>query len=1221
LFCALIAVFASVQPLAAQVAPSVGRDVLRGHVTVDSNKAVAGATVTITMAPDRSYRQTQTDSSGYFEIVWAQGTGDYLVHAAAPGMDAVRKRVTRSSGGSILDVELHLNRTGAQKLAAVNVRTSKPKLYSGADFGAGVGPGGVEHDMSDGIVGRIAPELEGNLAAMLTTVPGTVMTGQGTSAAGLDPSQNAVTVNGLGFAGAEIPRSAVTRRLITTSTYEPERGWFGGAQEQIELENDVISAVRSAHLTLDAPALQYSDPTSRALGQPFTRVVANIGGADRTHLDKIAYNYGLTASRQIDRPVSLFTAPARILSQSGISPDSVARLESALSSLGLPTTANRDPGAQTSDHVTFIGQIGNAPSSWATFEQTKTTWTVLGYGSLDRQNSPSLTPTNAASASNRPQDRTLALQGHLVSHVRENVLAEGRAGISSSHHETTPSARIPAATLLLASATIADTSASNVVPLELAGAATQPTIDSWTWETSGDVKFYPIAHPTHQLKLSADVRLDQNRLHQLPSLGTFTFQSIGDLTANHASSFTRILNAPDRSGRVANSFLALGDWWRVGKTLELLYGLRLEDTRYLTTLAENDAVQSAFGIRTDHTPNSYGFSPRIGFTWSYRRDNYLNHSAGPLGQSHGFAYGTLRGGIGEFRGFMSPEMIAATSAQTGLPNGESMLSCVGSATPTPSWATYVATPGTAPTNCANGSQPTFASTSSSVALFDPAYRTPRSWRGNLSYASSVSRVNYQLEGLYALNVDQPGRIDLNFKDTPAFTTDEGRPVFVAPESIVPGSGVVASSDARRTTSFGQVFDNVSTNRSINKRATLTLSPTLNNMGTWFTSVSYSLASTRERITGFDGATFGSPLAREWARSGFDARHQIVMQGGLYSHHMTYTMFGRVQSGLPFTPLVGGDVNGDGLGNDRAFIYDPAATSDAALASGMRTLLSSAQPATRDCLERQLGHAAERNSCEGPWTAMLNAQVMYQGKLPFARWGSVALFFSNALGGLDQLIHGADHMHGWGTFAMPDPILYSVRGFDPATQHFEYTVNSRFGDTRPKATLYRTPFRVTLDISVNLGPDPYESFVKRWLRPGRHGFQGPRMTAAAIKRNYDRMIQDPYQAILEESDSLLLNRTQVDSLVPAQTSYRSVRDSVLLDFATYLANQEDDYDVKEATKRQISAIEAATELGHVSLRHVLPTILDRLQLHMLPYPANRLFAAPDDVHGQDALRPR
>jgi hypothetical protein len=1223
LCCVLALVLGISRSLAAQASPPPGRDVIHGHITVDSGKAVAGATVTVTMAPDRSYRQAQTDPSGYYEIVFAQGTGDYLVHAIAPGMDAVRKRVTRTGRDSVFVVDLHLSRTGAQQLATVNVRSRKPQLYGGADFDATPSPGGVEHDAYDGVTGAIAPDLQGNVAAMLTTIPGTVMTAGGTSVAGMDPGQNAATLNGIGFAGAELPRSAVTRSRIATSTYEPARGWFGGAQEQIELTDDVISAIRQAHITLDAPALQYGDPTSSALGEPFTRIIASIGGADRTHLDEIEYNYGVTASRQTDRPVSLFTAPGRILSQSGIAQDSVARLQTALSAAGLPAQVGTavDASTRTSDRVTFIGQVGNAPSNWATFEDTKTTWTILGYGSVDRQNVGTVTPTTVPSASSRPRNRDLALQGHLVRRVRDNFLAEGTTGISLSHHESVPTMRVPAATLLLASASSVDSSAASATPITLGGAALLPTIDRWTWETSGDVKMYPTARPTHRLKLSADARVDGARSQQAKSLGTFTFQSIDDLASSRPSSFTRLLNAPDQSGRVANAYVALGDWWRVGESLELLYGLRLEGTRYLTTPGENDAVLTAFGMRTDRAPNGYGLSPRFGFTWTHRGNTYQRDLLGVIGQFSRFPSGTLRGGFGEFRSFMAPDLIAATSAQTGLANGESILTCVGSATPIPMWSSYVTDPAMVPASCANGAPPAFASTGASVTLFDPAYRTPHSWRGNLSYTSSAWHVNYVLDGFYALNVDQPGRIDLNFNNTSVFTTDEGRSVFVAPGSIVPVSGVVASADARRATTFGHVFDNVSTNRSINKRATVTLSPELSNLGSWFSSVSYSLASTRERTTGFDGSTFGSPSIREWGRSSLDARHQIMLQGGMFAHHVTYTMFGRIQSGLPFTPLVNGDVNGDGLSNDRAFIYDPAKTPDALLASGMRALLRDAQPATRDCLERQSGRAAGRNSCEGPWTAMLDAQITYYGKLAFARRGSVALHFANALSGLDQLIHGPDHLHGWGTFAVPDPVLYSVRGFDPATHSFEYAVNSRFGETRPNATTLRAPFRVTLDITVDLAPDPYESFVKRWVRRGRHGFPGPRLTAAQIKRNYDRVIQDPYREILAESDSLLLNRVQVDSLRSAEKSYMAARDSVFIAFATYLANQGDDYDIKEATKRQLAAFETTTELGHVSIRRVLPTILDKLQLRMLPYPANRLLAAPDDVHGQNALNPR
>ena len=56
----------------------------------------------------------------------------------------------------------------------------------------------------------------------------------------------------------------------------------------------------------------------------------------------------------------------------------------------------------------------------------------------------------------------------------------------------------------------------------------------------------------------------------------------------------------------------------------------------------------------------------------------------------------------------------------------------------------------------------------------------------------------------------------------------------------------------------------------------------------------------------------------------DARHQITYNVG-YTFHQAVSVvaLGRVQSGNPFTPMVSGDINGDGYNNDRAFIYDPS----------------------------------------------------------------------------------------------------------------------------------------------------------------------------------------------------------------------------------------------------------------------------------------------------------
>ena len=97
------------------------------------------------------------------------------------------------------------------------------------------------------------------------------------------------------------------------------------------------------------------------------------------------------------------------------------------------------------------------------------------------------------------------------------------------------------------------------------------------------------------------------------------------------------------------------------------------------------------------------------------------------------------------------------------------------------------------------------------------------------------------------------------------------------------------------------------------------------------------------------------------------------------------------------------------------------------------------------------------------------------------------------GGLDQLLHGSSGLHGWGSAPIVDGTLYTVRGFDPATQRFVYQVNPRFGSTNPTFNTLRTPFRMTLDHShvifkihnPFLGPETPLSDKRLWFDPATY----------------------------------------------------------------------------------------------------------------------------------------
>src|SRR6185503_7675177 len=130
------------------------------------------------------------------------------------------------------------------------------------------------------------------------------------------------------------------------------------------------------------------------------------------------------------------------------------------------------------------------------------------------------------------------------------------------------------------------------------------------------------------------------------------------------------------------------------------------------------------------------------------------------------------------------------------------------------------------------------------------------------------------------------------------------------------------------------------------------------------------------------------------------------------------------------------------------------------AAALRSLLGSASQNVRSCLERQLGRAVGARSCEGPWTTSMFAALTTNGEALHLskRINRISLALSNPLGGLDLALHGNDRLRGWGLQAVPDPVLYNVRGFDPSSRRFSYEVNPRFGNTNPALSTARAPFR-------------------------------------------------------------------------------------------------------------------------------------------------------------------
>jgi hypothetical protein len=1174
----------------------VRAETIRGRVRTDSGVAVSGATVSATMAPDRTVQQTTTDAAGRYAIRFAAGMGDYLVHVAAVGYGSARKRITRAAGDTSLTADFALTPNVTQ-LAAVRVEAAKQRPDRDGGDNA-VGSNAAQHE---GAYAAVALGQEGNLAAIANAIPGVNARAGGVSVLGLDGSQSSTTLNGMAFGGASLPRDASSHVSVATSIYDPSQGGFSGALVSAELTSGTTFARRTAHLTTDSRLLQASSPLADRLGQRYSALDGSIGGSGEWVPDTWYYNNSLEVSRRVSNAASLLSVGDEALTAAGIAPDSAGRLVQVLGRAGVPLTAASIPGGAYQQTLSFASRIDHTPYQSGTYgDPSKETWNVTLFGNLTDAQGQALGPTTAAT---RGAGRTGMFLGGQASYSRYfgDVLNDTRTALSGHRDRGSPYLRLPGGTVLVSSA-LTDGDAA-IAGINFGGDGSADfTQRSWTWETINETQWYTRGNP-HRLKLTAESRLDgYSNSAQDNLLGTFSFASIDALDAGRPSSFTRTLTSPARPGGEWSGFLAFGDYWRVSPSLQLLYGARLEANRFTTALSSNAAVESAFGVSTSQAPNSVHVSPRLGFTYLFGRSPYpTSYRANAIASAATPPTLLLRGGIGEFRGLLPASLLSGSSVANGLPGGRTTLTCIGDATPAPQWSDYLADAGTIPTTCANGASSAFTDTAPGVSLFDRSYDAPRSWRANLSFARTLGPFGLSIAGTYSLNLKQPGSVDLNFSGTPRFTLpdENGRPVFVAPGSIVPTTGLIAPADARTNPAFGRVISSRSDLRSTSRQFTTTLVPV--EFGAWYYSLAYTLADIQADARGFDATTFGAPTLLERKPGDFDTRHQIDLSlGRSFPHSIDVSLYARVSSGLPYTPRIAGDVNGDGLSNDRAFIFRPAAAPDAQLAGGMRTLLDAAPSQARECLTAQLGLAADRNSCRGPWTAAMNARIGLYHRFGWTQRGfSANLNVTNPLGGLDQLLHGNEHLQGWGGGTLPDPVLLTVRGFDPAARRFQYEVNPRFGSTRSAQQLARVPFRVTVDFTFDLGVPIMMQQATKLLAPGRHGRRGQRLSTDSTLGKLRRQVPDLYAMLLEESDSLLITREQAEALTAAQTAYHTRNDSAWKETAVAFTVMGDTYDATDA----MNLLEDAVERGWLRARDELLTvdkILSPLQMRLAPW---------------------
>ena len=1168
----------------APAAAAQGVDVIRGQVTGPDDAPIENANVTATSVSGNVNRYARTDRNGRYTITFPGGEGDYFMGFTAIGFAPRRFEIKRTADQEILVADARLQRAAPMldtvRVAAERNRVSRNEGRNAPDIS------GTEQAATNAAV---AANQQGDLNAIAATIPGvTPVTGAdgdpaGFSVLGLSADQNNTTLNGNPFGGANIPRDASVTTSVVTTPYDVSRGGFSGAQFMIRTGSGSNFIRRSTSLNFDAPRLQWTDPTARALGQQYTNV--SLGGAlgGPIVMDKAFYNVAYQLGRRSNDLYSLLNTSPVGLQSAGISADSVARLIDLLEQLQVPTLVNgASPSTRLSDNGSLFGSLDVTPPGSSSGQ----TFNVTFNGFWSRQ-----TPAGALTSEfpAHSGDRTNWNGGVTGTHTAyvKSLLSESSVGFSGSQQYGSPYSTLPNATVLVSSDFPDGT--SGLAQASFGGNPSLGTSGRNLSVNAGNQLSWFSRNNKHRIKFTTEIRQEAYQRDQTTNaLGTFTFNSLADLADNRPASYTRALSPRVQSASQTTGAISLGDSYKRSSGLQIQYGVRLDGNHFSASPLFNPDVLAAFGRRNDETPNRLYVSPRIGFSWTYGAATQIAAFEGAARAPRA----VVRGGVGVFQNMPQSSSIGTAIDNTGLPGAIQQLTCVGSAAPIPDWAAYAANPATIPTTCADGSN--FANSAPNVNFFAKDYVAQRSVRGNLQWNGPVlsNRFSLTAEVTYSRNLNQNGWVDLNFSGVPRFSlSDEGgRPVFVQPASIVPATGAIASRDARVSDQFNRVSEHRSDLTGESRQLRLGLNPTsFSSNFTW--NASYVYSNNREQFRGFSSSagsnTAGNPLDVAWGRSSFDSRHQITYSLGYNLFDaVRVSWFGRFASGQPFTPLIQGDVNGDGYNNDRAFVFKPGEAADPAVAAAMQTLLERGSASARECLSSQLGRLSERNSCEGPWTSSANLNLSFNPtKIRLPQRATLSFSVSNPLGAADQLLHGSGNLRGWGQSPFPDQTLLYVRGFDPVSKSYKYEVNPRFGSTDPRFSQIRQPVTLTMSLRLDVGPSRERQTLTQQLDRGRTR-AGQKLTEPMIKAMYGSGgVLNPMAQLLRQSDTLELTGVQADSLASMNRRYTVRLDSIWSGVARDLAALPVSYDQGEAYARYKHAREASVDL----LIALVPTI--------------------------------
>jgi len=439
------------------------------------------------------------------------------------------------------------------------------------------------------------------------------------------------------------------------------------------------------------------------------------------------------------------------------------------------------------------------------------------------------------------------------------------------------------------------------------------------------------------------------------NFGTYRFSSLDNFEAGLAQQFDYSYSATSDPKQAAkfgvNQFgFYAGDQWRARSNVSVTYGIRWDKPTFPDTPTANPAAVANFGYRTDITPSSSMWSPRVGVNWDRK----------------GNATEQIRGGIGMFAGRPPYVWISNQYGNTGID-----FIRIGAANNSGNKVPFVADANNQPKTVTGAVAGT--SFTNEIDVIDPNFKYPSIWRGNIGYDRKLPYGLYATaEYVWSAVVNDIKYENLNYTPSGVTQNVDGRPIFKKVNTAY--SDVILLTNTDQGHSWVMSFE--------------VRRPFKNGFyvaGSYAYGKSYSImdGTSDQAASNWNNVYIpGDPNNAPLTVSNFDPGHRINATA-TYNFHVykgtsaTASLFYSGQSGRPYTLTYSSsqDVNGDNkAGNDIMFL--PTASTPLTYTNGTYQDLANFLN-SEGCTAALIGTIMPRNACRSPWTNTLDGRVAFK----------------------------------------------------------------------------------------------------------------------------------------------------------------------------------------------------------------------------------------------------